>query len=128
DVKIGKNCQIQANTTIYEYTYIGDNVVIEPNCVIGANAFYYKRYPGKMGRWRSGGRTILENDVHIGAGCTIAKGVSGDTIIGEGSKLDCLIQIGNGAVVGKNCLFDAQVGVGGKTGIDGYSVMYGLVG
>ncbi len=128
DVKIGKNCHIQANTTIYEYTYIGDNVVIEPNCVIGANAFYYKRYPGKMERWRSGGCTILENDVHIGAGCTIAKGVSGDTIIGEGSKLDCLIQIGHGAVVGKNCLFAAQVGVGGKTVIEDDVVLYGQVG
>jgi UDP-3-O-[3-hydroxymyristoyl] glucosamine N-acyltransferase len=128
NVSIGANSYIQANTVIFEHTTIGENVIIEPNCTIGCDAFYFKRYPGKMQRWRSGGRTIIENDVHIGAGCTIARGVSGDTIIGAGSKLDCQIQIGHGVVIGKNCLFAAQVGIGGKTVVEDGVVLYGQVG
>lgn len=127
-VTIGKNSHIQANTVIGDYTTIGENVVIEPNCMIGADAFYFKKYPGHMKRWRSGGRTIIENDAHIGAGCTIAKGVSGDTIIGAGSKLDCQIHIGHGVVIGKNCLIAAQVGIGGKTILEDDVILYGQVG
>lgn len=96
-VEIGANCYIQANTVISEHTFIGHDVVIRPNCHIGGDAFYFKKRPdGAMSPWRSGGRVIIEPHVHIGAGCRIAKGVSGDTIIGEGSKLDCQIHIGHG--------------------------------
>jgi UDP-3-O-[3-hydroxymyristoyl] glucosamine N-acyltransferase len=128
DVTIGKNCHIQANTTIYEHTIIGDDVIIEPNCVISSNAFYYKAYKDYRKKWRSGGRVVIENDVHIGAGSTIAKGVSGDTFIGKGTKIDCQVQIGHGAVVGKNCLITAQVGIAGKTVIGDNVVIYGQVG
>ena len=127
-VTIGQNCHIQANVTIQEYTTIGDNVVIQSGSVLGGDAFYFKRYPQSYQQWRSGGRVIVENDVLIGAGCTIAKGVSGDTVIGAGSKLDCQIHIGHGAVIGKNCLMAAQVGIGGKTIIEDEVVLYGQVG
>lgn len=129
DVTIGKNCYIQANVTIQAHTIIGDNVVIQSGSVIGSDAFYFKRDPRlAYQQWHSGGRVIIENDVLIGAGCTIAKGVSGDTIIGEGSKLDCQVHIGHGVVVGKRCLFAAQVGIGGKTIIEDEVVLYGQVG
>lgn len=128
-VSIGANTYIQANTCIGEYTAIGDNVVIGPNCAIGVDAFYFKKQKdGTFTPWRSGGRVLIENDVHIGAGCTLAKGVSGDTVIGQGSKLDCQIHIGHGAVIGRNCLFAAQVGIGGKTIIGDNVVLYGQVG
>ena len=128
-VSIGANTYIQANTCIGEYSEIGDNVVIGPNCSIGVDAFYFKKQSdGTFTPWRSGGRVLIENDVHIGAGCTIAKGVSGDTIIGQGSKLDCQIHIGHGAVIGRNCLMAAQVGIGGKTIIGDNVVLYGQVG
>lgn len=127
-VSIGQNCHIQANTTIHEHTIIGNNVMIQSGTVISGDAFYFKRYPDTYQQWRSGGRVIIEDDVLIGAGCTIAKGVSGDTVIGAGSKLDCQIHIGHGAVVGKNCLFAAQVGIGGKTIIEDEVVLYGQVG
>lgn len=128
-VRIGAYCHIQANTYIGEYTEIGDYVSIGPNCTIGSDAFYYKKQAdGSFQKWRSGGRVILHDRVDIGAGCTINKGVSGDTIIGEGSKLDCQIHIGHGVVVGKNCLFAAQVGIGGKTIIEDNVVLYGQVG
>ncbi|MBL7781274.1 MAG: UDP-3-O-(3-hydroxymyristoyl)glucosamine N-acyltransferase [Saprospiraceae bacterium] len=129
NVKIGAHCHIQANTYIGEYTIIGDYVSIGPNSIIGSDAFYYKKQAdGSFQKWRSGGRVLLHDRVDIGAGCTINKGVSGDTIIGEGSKLDCQIHIGHGVVVGKNCLFAAQVGIGGKTIIEDNVVLYGQVG
>ncbi len=129
NVRIGAHCYIQANTCIGEYTHIGDHVNIGPNSVIGSDAFYFKKLSdGSYQKWRSGGRVIIEDHVDIGAGCTINKGVSGDTIIGAGSKLDCQIHIGHGAVIGKNCLLAAQVGIGGKTVLEDNVVLYGQVG
>lgn len=129
NVRIGKYCYIQANAYIGEYSIIGDHVNIGPGTVIGSDAFYFKKYAdGSYNKWRSGGRVIIEDHVDIGANCTINKGVSGDTIIGEGSKLDCLIHIGHGAVIGKHCLFAAQVGIGGKTIVEDNVVLYGQVG
>ena len=128
-VTIGAGSYIQANTVIQEHTIIGANVIIGPNCTISGDAFYFKKQTdGRFDPWRSGGRVIIEDDVQIGAGCTIAKGVSGDTIIGKGSKLDCQIHIGHGAEIGQNCLFAAQVGIGGKTIIEDNVVLYGQVG
>jgi UDP-3-O-[3-hydroxymyristoyl] glucosamine N-acyltransferase len=128
-VRIGANCYIQANAYIGEYTEIGNEVIIGPGALIGSDAFYFKKHAdGSFQKWRSGGRVIIHDRVDIGAGCTINKGVSGDTVIGEGSKLDCQIHIGHGAVVGKNCLFAAQVGIGGKTVIEDNVVLYGQVG
>lgn len=129
NVRIGAHCYIQANTYIGEYTYIGDSVCIGPNCSIGSDAFYFKKLSdGSYQKWRSGGRVVIEDNVDIGAGCTINKGVSGDTVIGAGSKLDCQIHVGHGAVIGKNCLLAAQVGIGGKTIVEDNVVMYGQAG
>lgn len=127
-VKIGKNSYIQSNVTIRDYTVIGDNVTIESGTVIGAEAFYYKPTEEGYKKWISGGRTIIENKVSIGAGCTICKGVSGDTIIGKGTKLDSQVHIGHGVVIGEHCLLAAQVGIGGKTTIGNNVILYGQVG
>jgi UDP-3-O-[3-hydroxymyristoyl] glucosamine N-acyltransferase len=135
DVEIGENCYIQANAIIHGRTIIGKNVNIGAGCIIGTDAFYFKKQ--KLGevtteffyeKWQSGGRVIIEDNADIGAGCTLNLGVSGDTIIGEGSKLDCQCHIGHGVVVGKNCLFAAQVGIGGKTIIEDNVILYGQVG
>jgi len=128
DVIIGMNCHIHANAYIGDYTIIGDNVIIQPGAIIGSEAFYCKKYPTHYQKWTTGGRVIIEDHVEIGGGCTINRGVSGDTIIGAGTKFDCLIHIGHDAVVGKNCLFAAQVGVGGNTIIEDDVVLYGQVG
>ena len=127
-VKIGKNTYIQPNVTIMEYTHIGDNVTIQSGTVIGSDAFYYKRHRYGMEKFCSGGRVIIEDDVEIGPGCTICKGVSGDTVIGEGTKFDGQVHIGHGVVVGKHCMFAGQVGIGGKTIIGDWVVLYGQVG
>lgn len=127
-VKVGAETYIQANTTIAEYTEIGQGVVIQANAIIGTDAFYFKKTEKGYHPWRSGGRVIIEDDVQIGAGCTINKGVSGDTVIGEGSKLDCQVHIGHDVKVGKRCLFAAQVGIGGNTEIGDDVILYGQVG
>ncbi len=128
NLKIGNNVYIQAGVYIGNDTIIGDNVCIQAGAIIGTDAFYYKKTNQKYTKWHSCGRVILENDVEIGAGCTINKGVSGDTIIGEGSKLDSQVHIAHGAVLGKNCLLAAQVGIAGKTIVGDNVVMYGQVG
>lgn len=128
DVIIGKNCYIQSGAYIGDNTLIGDNVIIQAGALIATDAFYYKKIDGKYHKWRSGGKVIIEDDVEIGAGCTINRGVSGETIIGKGSKLDCQIHIGHGVVIGKNCLIAAQTGIAGKTIIGDNCTIYGQVG
>lgn len=130
-VRIGKNCLIHPNVTIYDHTIIGDNVIIHAGVVLGADAFYFKRRKDRAVQYdklESCGRVIIESDVEIGAGTTIDKGVSGDTIIGQGTKLDNHIHIGHGAVIGRNCLFAAQVGIGGKAIIEDEVILWGQVG
>lgn len=127
-VKIGRNCHIQANVTIGEHTQIGDHVVVQSGAIIGTDAFYFKKTESGYERWRSGGRVVLEDNVEIGAGCTINKGVSGDTVIGAGSKLDSQVHIGHDAVIGKNCLLAGQVGIGGNTVLGDWVVLFGQVG
>jgi len=130
-VRIGSNCLIHPNVTIYDHTVIGDNVIIHAGTVIGADAFYFKRRKDRAvmyDKMESCGRVIIESDVEIGAGCTIDKGVSGDTIIGQGTKLDNMIHIGHGTVIGRNCLFAAQVGIGGKAHIEDNVILWGQVG
>jgi UDP-3-O-[3-hydroxymyristoyl] glucosamine N-acyltransferase len=127
-VVIGDNCYIQANVYIGDYTIIGNNVTLQPGCIIASDAFYCKRYADHYQRWTTGGRVVIGDHVDIGGGCTINSGVSGDTVIGSGTKFDCQIHIGHDAVIGKNCLFAAQVGVGGNTIIEDNVVLYGQVG
>lgn len=127
-VKIGKNCLIYPNVTIYDYTEIGDNVIIHANSVIGADAYYYQKREEGFLRLQSCGKVIIENRAEIGAGCTIDRGVSGDTIIGEDTKLDNHIHIGHGVVIGKHCLLAAQVGIAGKTVIGDHVTIWGQVG
>lgn len=129
--KIGNDCIIHPNVTIYDYTEIGDNCIIHAGAVIGAEAFYYKGRTGqgvKYTKMESCGRVIIHDSVEIGAGTTIDKGVSGDTIIGAGTKIDNHVHIGHGAVIGRNCLFAAQVGIGGKAIIEDDVILWGQVG
>ncbi|AWO01443.1 UDP-3-O-(3-hydroxymyristoyl)glucosamine N-acyltransferase [Chitinophaga alhagiae] len=130
-VRIGKNCIIHPNVTIYDHSIIGDNVIIQAGAVIGADAFYFKRRADRevmYDKLESCGRVVIENDVEIGANTTIDKGVSGDTIIGQGSKFDNMVHVGHGAVIGKNCLFAAQVGIGGKARVEDNVIIWGQVG
>lgn len=127
-VIIGKNCLIHANVAIYDYTVIGDNVIIQAGTVLGADAFYYKKRPEGFDQLISGGRVVLENNVGIGAMCSIDRGVTGDTTIGEGTKIDNQVHIGHDTVVGKKCLIAAQTGIAGCVIIEDEVTIWGQVG
>jgi UDP-3-O-[3-hydroxymyristoyl] glucosamine N-acyltransferase len=127
-VTIGKNCIIHANVSIYDHSIIGNNVILHSGTVIGGDAFYFKRRPDHWDKMESCGRAILHDNVEIGSCCTVDKGVSGDTIIGRGTKLDNHIQIGHDTVIGRNCLFASQVGVAGCVIIEDDVILWGQVG
>lgn len=128
EVVIGKNCLIQPNVVLHNHTVIGDDVIIQAGTVIGSDAFYYKKRPEGFDRLRSGGRVVIEDKVEIGAGCTIDRGVSGDTIIGAGSILDNQIQVGHDTQIGKKCQIAAQCGIAGCVIIEDEVVIWGQVG
>jgi UDP-3-O-[3-hydroxymyristoyl] glucosamine N-acyltransferase len=128
NVTIGDNVTIFPNVTIYDNTIIGNNVRIQAGAVIGGEAFYYKKRADSRERMYSGGRTILEDYVEIGANTTIDKGVTADTIIGAHTKIDNLVQIGHDTVIGKRCVIAAQVGIAGVTNIEDDVTLWGQVG
>ena len=131
DVQIGTNTIIHPNVVIMDHCIIGNDVVIQSGTVIGSDAFYYNKKTARPVHYKkmlSGGRVVIEDAVEIGANCTIDRGVSGDTIIGAGTKIDNLVHIGHDTVVGKNCLFAAQVGIAGATTIEDEVILWGQVG
>lgn len=131
NVVIGKNCLIYPNVTILADTIIGDDVIIQANSVIGSDAFYYnakKNRPHWYKKLLSCGRVIIENKVEIGACCTIDRGVSGDTIIGMGTKIDNMVHIGHDTQIEANCLFAAQVGIAGGVKIKSGVTIWGQAG
>lgn len=127
-VIIGKNCLIHANVSIYDHTVIEDNVIIHSGTVIGSDAFYYKKRETGFDQLKSGGCVVLKNNVHIGAGCTIDRGVTGDTTIGNGTKIDNQVHIGHDTVIGKKCLIASQVGIAGCVVIEDEVTLWGQVG
>nr|WP_315239071.1 UDP-3-O-(3-hydroxymyristoyl)glucosamine N-acyltransferase [uncultured Flavobacterium sp.] len=127
-VTIGKNCLIHSNVSIYDHTVIGDNVIIHSGTILGADAFYYKKRPDGFDQLISGGRVVIENNVGIGALCTIDKGVTGDTKIGEGTKIDNQVHVGHDSVIGKKCLIASQTGIAGCVIIEDEVTIWGQVG
>ncbi|MFV8225725.1 UDP-3-O-(3-hydroxymyristoyl)glucosamine N-acyltransferase [Christiangramia aquimixticola] len=128
NVRIGKNCLIHANVTIGDNCILGDNVIIHSGTVLGGDAFYYKKRPDGFDKLLSGGRVVVKDNVEIGSNCSIDRGVSGDTTIGEGSKLDNLIQIGHDTIIGKNCLLASQIGIAGAVVVEDDVTIWGQVG
>ena len=128
EVKIGNNCHIFPNVVIGDRTVIGDNVIIQSGTVLGGDAFYYRKLNGNFDRLISVGNVVIENNVEIGNNCTIDRGVTDSTIIGEGSVLDNLIQIGHDTIIGKRCLIASQTGIAGCCIIEDEVTIWGQVG
>jgi UDP-3-O-[3-hydroxymyristoyl] glucosamine N-acyltransferase len=130
-VQIGKRCLIHPQVTIMDHCVVGNDVVIQAGTVIGSDAFYYNTKKNRAVWYKkmlSCGRVVIEDDVEIGAGCTIDRGVSGDTLIGRGSRLDNMVHIGHDSILGSNCLLAAQVGIAGAVEIGNGVVLWGQVG
>lgn len=125
---IGKHCQIHAGAVIEDDVVLGDYVIVHSNAVIGADAFYYKKEEGEYNKMHTCGRVILEDHVEIGALTTVDRGVTGDTVIGAGSKLDNHVHVGHDTVIGKNCLFAAHVGIAGCVVVEDNVILWGQVG
>ena len=128
NVSIGDNCMIYPNCAIYAGTEIGNDVIIHANSTIGGDAFYFKARETHHDKLISCGKVVIEDHVEIGGCCTIDKGVSGITRIGEGSKLDGQVHVGHGAVIGKHCILAALVGIGGKSILEDEVKLWGQVG
>ncbi len=127
-VRIGKDCRIGPGVVLGHGTVLGDRVVVQPHTVLGSDAFYYKNQESGRQRMYSCGWTELEDDVELGASCTIDRGVTDRTLIGAGSKLDNQVHIGHDTLVGKNCLLASQVGISGCVTLEDEVVLWGQVG
>lgn len=128
NVSIGNDCILYPNVVIYDDCILGNNVIIHANTVIGSEAFYYKKRPEGFDKLLTCGRAIVEDHVEIGASSTIDKGVSADTIIGYGTKIDNMVHVGHDTIVGKHCLFAAGVAIAGVVTIEDHVTLWGQVG
>ena len=127
NVVIGENCIIHPNTTVYDYSVIGNNVIVHSGSSIGSDGYYFQKRKEGFVKFNSGGRTILEDNVEIGACCTIDRGVTADTIIGCGTKMDNHCQVGHDTVIGKNCLIGAFAAIAGVTIIEDDVILWAKV-
>ncbi|MEX1191582.1 MAG: LpxD N-terminal domain-containing protein [Brumimicrobium sp.] len=128
NVTIGENVTLYPGVVIMDRTIIEDNVIIGGNTVVGQNAFYYKKKGNEYDRMHTCGNVHIKKNAELGALCTIDAGVSATTIIGEGTKIDNQVHIGHDTVIGKNCLFAANVGLAGCVEIRDNVTMWGQVG
>tara|TARA_R110000796_G_scaffold88850_6_gene192049 strand:- start:120367 stop:121302 length:936 start_codon:yes stop_codon:yes gene_type:complete len=128
NVIIGDNCVIHSNVSIYDNCILGNNVTIHAGSVIGSDAFYYKNRPEGFDKLISGGRVVIEDNVDIGALCTLDKGVTGDTRIKKGTKIDNQVHIGHDTVIGEKCLIASQTGIAGCVIIEDEVTLWGQVG
>jgi UDP-3-O-[3-hydroxymyristoyl] glucosamine N-acyltransferase len=127
DVRIGAACSICAGSTILD-SVLGDRVIIHPGCRIGQDGFGY--VSGRAGHVKvpQVGRVVIGSDVEIGAGTTIDRGGMRDTIIGDGTKIDNLVQIGHNVVIGRHCIIVAQSGLCGSVTLEDFAVLGARVG
>ncbi len=125
---IGEDCLIYPNVTIREGVRIGSRVTVHSGTVIGSDGFGYVMHEGRHEKIPQVGGVVIEDDVEIGACVTIDRATTGNTVIGEGTKIDNLVQIGHNVKIGKHCIIVAQVGIAGSTELGNYVTLAGQVG
>ncbi len=128
NAKIGSNCRIYPYAVIYDDVEIGDNVIIHSGAIIGADGFGYKFRNNAHLKVPQVGNVVIEDNVEIGANTCIDRGALGSTIIGAGSKIDNLVQIGHNNKVGKHVIMCGQTGVSGSCHIEDYAILAGSAG
>jgi UDP-3-O-[3-hydroxymyristoyl] glucosamine N-acyltransferase len=128
DAVIGRDCHVMANATVRERCVLGDRVILQPGVVIGSDGYGYEQVDGRHVKIEQVGIVEIHDDVEIGANTTIDRARFGKTIIGEGTKIDNLVQIGHNCVIGKHCLIVALCGISGSTRLGDYVTMAGQCG
>ena len=119
-VQIGEDCTLYANVTIRERCILGNRVMLDSGCVIGSDGYGYELVDGKHEKVDQVGIVLLEDDVEVGANTTVDRARFGKTVIGEGTKVDNLVQIGHNVTIGKHCLVVAQSGIAGSSKVGNY--------
>ena len=128
NVKVGKNCRIYPYAVIYDDVVIGNNVIIHSGSIIGADGFGYKFRNNMHVKVPQVGNVVIDDNVEIGANTCIDRGALGSTMIGAGSKIDNLVQIGHNNKVGKNVIMCGLTGVSGSCNIEDYAILAGSSG
>jgi UDP-3-O-[3-hydroxymyristoyl] glucosamine N-acyltransferase len=126
-VRIGRNCSIGPNSVISN-ALIGDRVIIHPGCNIGQDGFGFVMSGKGHLKVPQVGRVIIQDDVEIGAGTTVDRGAIRDTVIGEGTKIDNLVQVGHNVSIGRHCVIVAQTGISGSSTLEDFVVLGARVG
>lgn len=126
-VRIGRDCSIGAGASL-THALLGDRVIIHPGCRIGQDGFGYAMGPKGHQKIPQIGRVIIQDDVEIGANSTIDRGAIRDTIVGEGTKIDNLVQVGHNVVIGRHCVIVAQTGISGSVTLGDFVVLGARVG
>jgi UDP-3-O-[3-hydroxymyristoyl] glucosamine N-acyltransferase len=126
EVHIGRDCSIGAGAVITD-ALIGDRVIIHPGCKIGQDGFGFVLSLGGHLKVPQIGRVIIQDDAEIGAGTTIDRGAIRDTVIGEGSKIDNLVQVGHNVSIGRHCVLVAQTALSGSVTLEDFVVLGGRV-
>ena len=127
NVRIGRDCSIGAGATL-THALVGNRVIVHPGARIGQDGFGFAMGAGGHLKVPQIGRVIVQDDVEIGANTTIDRGASRDTVIGEGTKIDNLVQIAHNVVIGRHCVIVSGVGISGSTTLEDYVVLGGQVG
>jgi UDP-3-O-[3-hydroxymyristoyl] glucosamine N-acyltransferase len=122
DVRIGRDCSIGAGAIITD-ALIGDRVILHPGCKIGQDGFGFVMNGSGHRKVPQVGRVIIQDDVEIGAGTTVDRGAIRDTVIGEGSKIDNLVQVGHNVSIGRHCILVSQVGIAGSSTLEDFVVL-----
>lgn len=120
---IGQDCAIGPNVTICQGCLVGDRVILHPGVVVGADGFGFEFVEGRHRKIEQLGIVRIGDDVEIGASTTIDRARFGETVIGEGTKIDNQVQIGHNCLIGKHCIIVAQTGISGSTRIGDYVVL-----
>jgi len=127
EVRIGRGCSVGAGAVISD-ALIGDRVIIHPGCKIGQDGFGFLMGAGGHLKIPQLGRVIIQDDVEIGAGTTVDRGAIRDTVIGEGSKIDNLVQVGHNVSIGRCCVIAAQSGISGSSTLEDFVALGGSAG
>jgi len=128
DVQLDSNCHIYPNVTIYSKTQVGDKCIVQAGSVLGSDGFGFAPSDEGILKIRQVGCLIIEEDVEIGACCTIDRGTFTETRIGRGTKLDNMVHVAHNCIIGEYCLIAAQTGIAGSTIIGNRVIIAGQVG